>query len=650
MIGEVLDGKYRVERRLGKGGFGSVYECRDLRLERPVAVKVLDSVDGDLDFRQRFRREMQTMARLRHPHIVTIFDSGEHEGRPYHVMELVRGCPLAEVAARSPLAVEEAIPLALQVCDAMSYAHTQGVVHRDLSLGNVMMEAEEGEPPRVKILDFGLAKLLHDRGQTTGRILIGTPNYMAPEQIRCETIDPRTDIFAFGVCLYRLLHERFPFEAEHRMAVLYQILNEPEVRCSAELPSGMVAILLRCLEKDPQRRYASFAEVRDDLAQLREALAGPSGKDASTLALAAPLPETRERCNPYLNRVMIRNPADFFGREREIRRIYSRLDAPHPQSISVVGERRIGKSSLLNYVYHPGNRRLHMRNHADTTFVYLDFQSDVSWHVEKFIDYLFGVFGLESRTGRRFLEGPRSLDRLKEAVQEMHEEGRRIILLMDEFETITRNENFEEGFFSFLRALANSYRVAYVTSSCDELQTMCHNRDIADSPFFNIFSNLPLRPFTPDVARRLVVEPSAAVEVPLEPHADRLIGLAGCFPLFLQIACSTLFDNLQDRGDAGPDWDWVERTFEEEAFPHYDFVWERMEGPERDNLLRIAGGRKVSPKFAFASENLVRRGYLVEAADGLRLCSRSFERYVLKQGGGRSRRLPLLGWLPRRGG
>ncbi|HUV36620.1 MAG TPA: hypothetical protein VMX58_06755 [Patescibacteria group bacterium] len=219
------------------------------------------------------------------------------------------------------------------------------------------------------------------------------------------------------------------------------------------------------------------------------------------------------------------------------------------------------------------------------------------------------------------------------------------------FELITRNERFEEDFFSFLRSLANSYRVAYVTSSREELQLMCHNRDISDSPFFNIFSNLPLRPFSRGEALELVTVPSKREGVPLEEHAGRIIDLAGLFPFFLQIACSSAFEFLLDNPDAEPDWEQISRTFEEEAVPHYSFVWERFDEAERGNLVRIASGKAIDRKYRYVNENLERRGYLIETDEGPMLCSKSFEGFIRQktgdESGGGSKFPSLFGRLRR---
>jgi len=333
--------------------------------------------------------------------------------------------------------------------------------------------------------------------------------------------------------------------------------------------------------------------------------------------------------------------------EREIRKIYSRLDAPDPQSISVVGERRIGKSSLLNFIYNRVNRRKYMSHYKDSIFVYLDFQSSADFTVPKFIDFLYNVLRFEGRASVELSDYANGLDWLKDSVRGLHESGRRLILLLDEFERITRNPSFDSDFFSFLRSLANGYRVAYVTSSCDELQNMCHNKDISDSPFFNIFSNLPLRPFVPADAQKLIEEPSAAAGIPLAPHAAQLLELAGYFPFYLQIACSCLYDQLAEHREGDVDWDAVTRTFLDEAQPHFEFVWSQFGDAEKENLRNIAVGGKISRKLAHVNEDLLRRGYLLKSGEDMTLFSRCFRDYIVnvdKNGGRGGKRFPFAFW------
>jgi hypothetical protein len=215
-------------------------------------------------------------------------------------------------------------------------------------------------------------------------------------------------------------------------------------------------------------------------------------------------------------------------------------------------------------------------------------------------------------------------------VQELHDAGKRIVILMDEFESITQNPKFEKQFFSFLRSLGNNYKVAFVTSSSEDLQEMCYDKDIADSPFFNIFGKLPLRPFAREEAEELIVRPSAAEGIPLESYAAEIIDLAGLFPLYLQIACSAAFEFLVDNEGASPDWNEIRRTFMDEVDQHYRFVWQHIDHVGRGNLVRIASGKPVKKEYVFVNEDLERRGYLVRSSKGVELCSSSFGEFVLR--------------------
>jgi hypothetical protein len=501
------------------------------------------------------------------------------------------------------------------------------------------------DTPLVKILDFGLAKIIHEQAQTTGQSMVGTPYYMAPEQIKDETIDGRVDIFAFGVGLHRLINGRFPFEAEHPTALMYLILNESNINFAEGVPDGIRQIITRCLEKDPNNRVSSFDELIPELEEMERTCREMAGEGQTGVIETRSLARRSSKRNPYLNRAMIKRPSEFFGRTKEIRKVYSRLDAPDPQSISIVGDRRIGKSSLLNYIYHPKNRKQHMQNNENAIFAYLDFQSDAAFDVPKFIDFLFNMFTLECKGKHDFAARPRTLDELRAVVQELHGAGKRIVILMDEFESITRNPKFEKQFFSFLRSLGNNYKVAYVTSSSEDLQQMCYDKDIADSPFFNIFGKLPLRPFTREEAVDLVVRASAFEGVPLEPHTAQIIELAGLFPLYLQIACATVFEFLVDNEGAGPNWDDIRKTYMDEVDQHYRFVWERMDEAARGNLARVASGKPVNKEHAFVNEELERRGYLVQSDKGLQLFSSSFRDFVLREAGDSGKKRGLFGSL-----
>jgi AAA+ ATPase superfamily predicted ATPase len=650
MIGTALQNRYKVEKKVGQGGSATVYRGFDIELKRPVAIKVLERVEGAGDFTTRFKKEAEAMARLNHPNIVTVHDFADHEGRPYFIMEFVEGPTLIEMADRSVFSLSAVYSAAREICRGMTAAHSHGVIHGDLTLKNVVVLEGAEDGPRIKILDFGLARLLHDQAAAAGDSLSGTPYYLAPEQIKHEAIDGRTDVYAFGVGLYRLVNGRYPFTAQHPAALLYVILNQKKFICADGVPEALHSLIVRCLEKNPNNRPKDFTDLAAELAEIEAGLKPDEGGTPESLSELSAVPRSRDKENPYLNRVMIKDPEEFIGREAEVRRIYSRLDAARPQSVSVVGERKIGKSSLLNFVYHRANRREFMRNCEDSVFVYLDFQSKLEYDIEMFIDFLFNMFSFECADGHDYTERDKSLDQLGEVIAELDSEGKRIVILMDEFEVITRNKRFDESFFAFLRSLANSYKVAYVTSSCEDLQEMCHNQDIADSPFFNIFSNLPLRSFERAEARELITAPSERAGVPLEAYADRILDMAGCFPLFLQVACAAAFDFLADNESSDPDWEKISQLFTEEIDPYFRSVWLRFDESSRENIIQIA--RKKSSGKKYINTKLLRRGYLAESDEEMRIFASSFREFVLAESERTGESRGLLGKIfgPRRFG
>src|SRR6185503_10163502 len=199
-------------------------------------------------------------------------------------------------------------------------------------------------------------------------------------------------------------------------------------------------------------------------------------------------------------RVMIKHREDFFGRGQEIKRIAARLNASPPGSISIVGDRRIGKSSLLNYVYNRQNRGALLEEPDRTVMVFLDLQSEKNMSMETFVRVLLGIANIELRGRLDVSDCSLNLDGVKDLVQRLHNAGFRLAILLDEFEAVTTNPNFNLEFFSFLRYLANHYNVSYLTSSARDLQNLCHTKEISDSPFFNIFSMMKLSVFQPQEA------------------------------------------------------------------------------------------------------------------------------------------------------
>ncbi len=261
LIGAVLDGRYRVDARIGRGAMGSVYRGERLKLGRVVAIKVMQ--DGLLDdaSRRRFEREAMAMAKLEHPHCASVLDVGAHDDAPYVVMEFVDGKNLKQLLAAGPLPTSRAVEITRQVLSGLAHAHEHGVIHRDIKPANIVLSQKSGLGDHVKILDFGLARFNQDASNLTAGMVVGTPSYMAPEQIAGAAIDHRSDLYSCGVMLFELLTGTKPFEAADPVATCMKHLKEPPPRL-ADVARGrsfgaLESVVARALAKDPDARFAT---------------------------------------------------------------------------------------------------------------------------------------------------------------------------------------------------------------------------------------------------------------------------------------------------------------------------------------------------------------------------------------------------------
>ncbi len=284
MIGTTV-GKYRIVDKLGRGGMGTVYKAVDQTLDREVAIKVLNPDLTDADVLKRFRGEAVTLARLNHPGIATIYELHHQDDELLMVMEFVRGETFHNLSDRlGPLAPPQAAHLCMQVLDALGHAHRGGVVHRDLKPANLMIT----EGGAVKVMDFGIARVLGSEHFTHGGYMMGTPAYMAPEQVLGREIDGRADLYSVGVVLYRLLSSRLPFNADTAISMVQMQISEaptPIAKFRPDLPDWCTAILDRALAKSPSDRFQSAEEFR---AALISAVTPQAIGEMPTLATPSP--------------------------------------------------------------------------------------------------------------------------------------------------------------------------------------------------------------------------------------------------------------------------------------------------------------------------------------------------------------------------
>ena len=297
MIGTVLSGRYRLEAKLGSGGMSTVYLAKDETLDRPVAVKVMHrEMSEQPDQLERFRQEARAVAKISHPNVVSVIDAGEDDGYPYIVFEYVEGETLKQRIARiGALDIQEAIAYAIEIARGLSIAHARNLVHRDIKPQNVLID-DEG---RAKLTDFGISRQLEQDGMTaTGRVL-GTTDYVAPEQAMGRAVDPRSDIYSLGVVLYEMLVGQVPFHADSQVGVAMKHVNEdlPDVqRRRPEVSAAVALVVERSTAKDPAERYQDVGEMIDDLEtalEVEAARAGSTTGEATSVLDAVPPPKRK---------------------------------------------------------------------------------------------------------------------------------------------------------------------------------------------------------------------------------------------------------------------------------------------------------------------------------------------------------------------
>lgn len=302
MLGEVFDGRYRIDALLGEGGIGTVYEAEHLALGRKVALKVLlPEHEGTLSLRKRFEREAKALSALNHPHIVAITDVGVANDTPYLVMELLEGSTLAKRMEEAAVEPARAIAMTRQILDAMAYAHERDIAHRDLKPQNVFVRRLGDGTDHVTVLDFGLVRFLDEEGRAGTQLtrqgaLLGTPAYMAPEQAAGGAVDARADVYAAGLILYELLAGRRPFTTRNASELRRAHIIEPPPRLHEadprlEVVEELEDLVARALAKDPSDRFANAVEMLAAIDELPETTARRVSPHAKRGANELPTPD-----------------------------------------------------------------------------------------------------------------------------------------------------------------------------------------------------------------------------------------------------------------------------------------------------------------------------------------------------------------------
>ena len=551
LTGRAIRG-YALAEKIGAGGMGAVYRAVQPLVEREVAIKIiLPAYANHPDFIRRFEAEAQLVARLEHPHIVPLYDYWREPGIAYLVMRLLRGGSVSTLLKDGALPLETAHRLLAQICFALHAAHRIGVIHRDLKPANVLLD----EDHNAYLTDFGIAKNLGNpnlEDQTKADAVVGSPAYLAPEQIQSGSIRPQTDIYCLGVMLYELLTGSLPFTGQTPILLIQQHLSAPMPPLATQregLPAALDAVISRAAAKDPQERYPDVLSLLDDF---RSAV---SGTLTRPVLIPAEEEEELELVNPYkgLRAFGEADAEDYFGREALVQQLLTRLGEGGDLSrfLAVVGPSGSGKSSVVKAGLIPALRRGAIAGSEN-------------WFVVDFLPGAHPFEELEAALLRVAVNPPESLlSQLKDGERGLARAVRRVLPADEVVELVLVIDQFEELFTLVTdeaeRALFLSSLVTAVLDERSRVRVIITLRaDFTDRPLRYVdFGELLQRrsefvlPLTPDELERAITGPARRIGLRLESGlAATMIrevnDQPGALPL-LQYALTELYEKREGR-------------------------------------------------------------------------------------------------------
>jgi len=390
---------YKILDKLGEGGMGEVYLAEDKKLRRKAVLKFIQpKLTSDKNVRERFEREAQAAAALNHPNIVTIYEIEQHEGQTFIAMEHVEGLALREEIANGPMEIDRIVAIAQQVCAGLGEAHEAGIVHRDIKPENIIVSSSG----RVKILDFGLARMKGITKLTKDASTLGTLKYMSPEQYQNKKVDHRTDIWSLGVVLFEMLTGRLPFEGDYEAAVMYAVVNEEPKSAHTlrqDIPEKYEKIVSKCLEKNPENRYQSMQEVLEELKKSIPSRSISEKKEKSIVVL--PFEDISPgRDNEYFS--------DGLTEEiiTDLSHIHDLLVISRSSAMTFKGTKKtipeIARAVNVRYVLEGSVRKV--GNNLRITAQLIDAANDVHLWAEKYSGTLDDVFDIQEKVSRSIVD------------------------------------------------------------------------------------------------------------------------------------------------------------------------------------------------------------------------------------------------------